>query len=78
MTSFLSVVPRQASVGTLSGRVFPYPAGYVFPLPFGCWHSLLKPSLSLYGYVPPLPVAYWFAPDRIGVITFRFFKMRPT
>ena len=52
----------------------PYPAGYDFPLPFGCWPSLLKPSLPLDGYVPPLPLADWFSPDRRGVITFRFFQ----
>ena len=73
-----SVTTRLASVSILSDWVSPYPAGYGFPVPFGGWPSLLKPSLSRYGYVPPLPLAYWLPPDRIGVITFRFLKMRPT
>ncbi len=77
MISFHSVFPRLASVSTLSGRVLPYPAGYGFPMPFGCWPSLLKQSLPPYGCVPPLPLAYWFSPDRMGVITFRINEMGP-
>ena len=59
MIPVLSVFPRLASVGTLSGRVLPYPAGYAFPVPFGGWPSLLTQSLPPYGYEPPLPLAYW-------------------
>jgi hypothetical protein len=33
-------------VSTLSGWVSPYPAGYGFPVPFGCRPSLLGPSSS--------------------------------
>ncbi len=73
-----SVFPRLASVSTLSGQVLPYPAGYGFPVPFGCWPSLLKQSLPSYGCVPPLPLAYWLTPDRMRVITFRICEMRPT
>ena len=76
--SIVSVVTRLASVSILSAWVLPYPAGDGFPLPFGCWPSLLKQSLPSYGYVPPLPLAYWPAPDRMGVITFRILKLRPT
>ena len=43
--SRISVVTRLASVSILSDEVSPYPAGYGFPLPFGCWPSLLKQSL---------------------------------
>jgi hypothetical protein len=39
-------VVHQIHVSTLSRWVFPYPAGYVFPLPFGCWPSLLGSSYS--------------------------------
>ena len=73
-----SMFPRLASVSTLSGWALPYPAGYEFPLPFGGWPSLLKPSLLSYGYVPPLPVAYWLAPGRMRGIPFRILKIRPT
>ena len=76
--SMVSVFTRLASVSILSEWVLPYPAGYGFPLPFGGWPSLLKQSLPPYGYVPPLPLAYWLAPDRMGVITFRILKLRPT
>ena len=69
---------RLASVSTLSGWVFPDPAGYGFSLPFGGWPSLLKSSLPLYGYVPPLPLAYELLLDRVGVITFHILKVRPT
>ena len=62
----------------LSDWVSPYPAGYGFPLPFDCWPSLLKQSLPPYGYVPPLPLAYERPLDRMGVITFRILKLRPT
>ena len=72
------MVTRLASVSILSDWVLPYPAGYGFPLPFGCWPSLLKQSLPPYGYVPPLPLAYELPLDRMGVITFRILKMRPT
>ncbi len=58
MISFLPVFPRLVSVSILSEWVLPCPAGYGFPVPFGCWPSLLKPSLPLSGYVPPLPLAY--------------------
>ena len=76
--SRLSVVTRLASVSILSDWVVPYPAGYGFPVPFGGWPSLLKQSLPPYGYVPPLPLAYELPLDRMGVITFRILKMRPT
>ena len=76
--SRISVVTRLASVSILSDWVSPYPAGYDFPLPFGCWPSLLKQSLPSYGYVPPLPLAYELPLDRMGVITFRILSMRPT
>jgi hypothetical protein len=39
-------VVHQIHVSTLSGWVYPYPAGYVFPLPFGCWLSLLGSSYT--------------------------------
>ena len=77
MISFHSVFPRLASVSTLSGQVLPYPADYGFPMPFGCWPSLLKQSLPPYGYVPPLPLAYELPLDRVGGITFRILKIRP-
>ncbi len=77
MISLLPVFPRLVSVSILSDWVSPYPAGYVFPLPFGCWPSLLKQSLPSYGCVPPLPLAYWLAPDRMGVTTFRIRELRP-
>ena len=76
--SRFSVFTRLASVSILSEWGDPYPAGYGFPVPFGCWPSLLKQSLPPYGYVPPLPLAYWLAPDRMGVITFHILKLRPT
>ena len=63
-------------VGTLSGRVLPYPAGYEFPLPFGCWHSLLAASLTHWGNRPSLRLDYWTHPDPIGVILFRICEMR--
>jgi hypothetical protein len=77
MLSFLAVFPRLASVSILSDRVSPYPAGYAFPVPFGRWPSLLKQSRPSYGCVPPLPLAYWRAPDHMGVITFHIGEMRP-
>ncbi len=72
------VFTRLASVSILSDWVSPYPAGYGFPVPFGGWPSLLKQSLPPYGYVPPLPLAYEHLLDRMGVITFRILKLRPT
>jgi hypothetical protein len=39
-----SVSAHQTHVSTLSGQASPYPAGYDFPLPFGCWPSLLGSS----------------------------------
>ena len=62
--SIVSVFTRLVAVSILSDWVLPYPAGYGFPLPFGGWPSLLKPSLPLYGYVPPLPLAYWWITTR--------------
>ena len=76
--SRFSVFTRLASVSILSDWVSPYPTGYEFPLPFGCWPSLLKQSLPSYGYVPPLPLAYERPLDRMGIITFRILKLRPT
>ena len=76
--SRFSVFTRLASVSILSDWGDPYPAGYGFPVPFGCWPSLLKQSLPSYGYVPPLPLAYWPAPDRMRVTTFHILKLRPT
>ncbi len=78
MISLLPVFPCLVSVSILSDWVVPYPAGYAFPVPFGRWPSLLKRSLPLSGYVPPLPLAYERPLDRMGGITFRFLKLRPT
>jgi hypothetical protein len=36
----------------------PYPAGYGFPLPLGCRHSLLDPSHSRWRFGPSLRSAY--------------------
>jgi hypothetical protein len=69
-------VKCQVYVSTLSGWVLPYPAGYVFPLPFGCWLSLLRPSHPHWRFRLSLRAAYWFAPDSIGVPTFRAIEMR--
>ena len=69
---------RLASVSILSEWVLPYPAGYGFPVPFGCWPSLLKQSLPPYGSVPPLPLAYELPLDRMEVITFHILKIRLT
>ena len=76
--SSVAVFTRLASVSILSDWVSPYPAGYAFPVPFGGWPSLLKQSLPSYGCVPPLPLAYEHLLDRMGVITFRILKLRPT
>src|SRR5690242_19558396 len=55
--SFPGVHP--VHVSRLSAWVRPYPAGYGFPLPFGCWPSLLGPSLAHWGVARYLRVAYW-------------------
>ena len=45
--------------------VGPYPAGYVFPLPFGGWPSLLGRSSSRSRIGPRLRLAYrWLGPER--------------
>lgn len=72
-------VTHHVHVSILSDRVLPYPAGYVFPLPFGRWRSLLGRSCPTRGSAfltvgsptdrPP--------PDSIGVSTFRTDEMRP-
>ncbi len=49
---------HQIHVSTLSGWVLPYPAGYGFPLPFGCWRSLLGSSCAHWRIPPSLRVAY--------------------
>jgi len=53
-----------------------YPAGYGFPVPFGCRRSLLAPSCARCGLGPLLRWGYWMAPDHNGVTTFRIGKMR--
>jgi len=54
-----SSVNHQSEVSTLSGQASrPYPAGYMFPSPFGCRHSLPPTSLTRWGLVPPLQLAY--------------------
>ena len=69
------VDPSPGHVSTLSGWVSPYPAGYGFPVPFGCRHSLVGRPIplrhGLYLTVSLLPRA-----DLIGVPTFRIGKMR--
>ena len=45
-------VVHQAHVSTLSVGQTPYPAGYGFPLPFGCWRSLLGPSFPAEEFRP--------------------------
>jgi hypothetical protein len=55
----------------------PYPAGYGFPLPFDCRHSLLDPSLSRWRFGPSLRLAYCQrTADSIGVYTFRMREIR--
>ena len=54
-------------VSTLSGRSATYPAGYVFPLPFGCWRSLLGTSLPRRRVGPPLRSAYWPGQTETGL-----------
>src|SRR5579872_2070276 len=66
----------QVYVSALSGWVLPYPAGYGFPLPFGCWLSLLRPSLPHWRLLLSLRSAYWSGPDSIGVATFRAIEIR--
>jgi hypothetical protein len=36
-----------------------YPAGYGFPSPFGCRHSLFDPSFSRWGVLPSSQSAYY-------------------
>jgi hypothetical protein len=45
-----SVSAHQTHVSTLSGQASPYPAGYVFPLPFGRWLSLPRSSSPTGGF----------------------------
>ena len=45
-------VVHQAHVCWLSPGPMPYPAGYEFPSPFGCWHSLLGPSFPAGAFRP--------------------------
>src|SRR5712692_4577875 len=52
-------------VSTLSGRSATYPAG--FPLPFGCWRSLLGASLPRRRVGPPLRSAYWPGQTETGL-----------
>ena len=65
-------------VSTLSGRGGPYPAGYVFPVPFGSWPSLLGPSCARCvfdlpcGWLTRIPCVR----ERIGVATFRTCTLR--
>ena len=45
--------------------VLPYPAGYVFPLPFGGWPSLFGRSCARSGVGPRLRLVYrWYGPER--------------
>jgi len=71
-------VVHQAHVGNLSVGQTPYPAGYGFPLPFGCWPSLLGPSFPAEefrsSYVGPTGLC---KPDHNGVSTFRSEEIRP-
>ena len=65
-------------VSTLSRRAIlrPYPAGYVFPLPFGGWPSLLAASYAHGGF---LRSGYCdsLSADLIGVSLFRISEVRP-
>ena len=60
-----SSINHQSEVSALSGRVTgPYPAGYGFPSPFRCRHSLALTSHTLWGVGPFLRPAY--RPSRGG------------
>jgi hypothetical protein len=45
-------VVHQTHVSNLSVGHVPYPAGYGFPLPFGCWPSLVGPSFPAEEFRP--------------------------
>jgi hypothetical protein len=72
-------VTHHVHVSILSDRVLPYPAGYVFPLPFGRWPSLLGRSCPTRGltFLTVGSPTYRPSPDSIGVSTFRTDEMRP-
>ena len=68
-------VPRvghPTHVGTLSGWVLPYLAGYGFPLPFGCQPSLLGPSYSRWRLYRPCswPTLRVQCTCRVGIILY--------
>ncbi len=69
--------PRTTSAPFQAGYQ-PYPAGYGFPLPFGCRHSLLGSVLRLLGSSAAVAVGLPALPlDPIRVVTFRMREMRP-
>jgi len=70
-------VVHQAHVSRLSPGQTPYPAGYRFPLPFGCWPSLLGPSFPAEELCPSCVGPTGRPPDRNGVSTFRTEEVRP-
>src|SRR4029077_15539319 len=70
-------VVHQAHVSRLSPEQTPYPAGYGFPSPFGCWPSLLGPSFPAWGLRPSYVGPTGRPPDRNGVSTFRTEEVRP-
>jgi hypothetical protein len=69
-------VVHQAHVSNLSVGQMPYPAGYGFPLPLGCWPSLLGPSFPAEEFRPSY-VGPTGKPDHNGVSTFRTVEIRP-
>ena len=54
----------------------PYPSGYLFPLPFGWWLSLLKTSYSRWRILYSLRFTYLFKQDSIGFTTFCIINAR--
>ena len=69
-------VRYQTYVSRLSTWVLPYPSGYVFPVPFGGWPSLLRSSLSHWRVRSFLRLTYCELADSIGVTTFRTTEMQ--
>ena len=69
-------VVHQAHVSRLSPGQTPYPAGYGFPSPFGCWPSLLGPSFPAAEFRPSCVGPTGRPPDSNGVSTFRTEEMR--
>jgi hypothetical protein len=54
----------------------PYPAGYEFPVPFGCRPWLLGRPIPAAGLARSYDGLLGYVPDRNGVPTFRIGKMR--